>query len=79
MSSIHGHEVLHTMLGNDKGWTRSSLLKALADKYGENCLFHTCSASEMSADQLIDFLEAKGKFVETTDGFTTQASKICSH
>lgn len=79
MESVHGHEVLHTMLTNDKGWTRESLLQALAEKYGEDCRFHTCSAQDMSAEQLIDFLAARGKFVDAEGGFNTQESKICKH
>lgn len=79
MSSIHGHEVLHTMLENDKGWTRESLLDAIAKKYGKACVFHTCSTEGMNAGELIDFLKAKDKFVEADQGFNTQASKICEH
>jgi len=79
MESVHGHDVLHTMLENDKGWTRVSLLQAITEKYGESCRFHTCSAKDMSADELISFLENKGKFVEAGEVFNTQASKICHH
>jgi len=67
------------MLENDKGWTRASLLQAITEKYGDSSRFHTCSAEDMSAAQLIDFLEAKGKFVESGEVFNTQESKICNH
>jgi len=79
MKSVHGHEVLHTMLENNNGWTRPSLLQAITEKYGEDCRFHTCSAEDMTAVQLIEFLAAKGKFVEAGEVFNTQASKICNH
>lgn len=79
MESVHGHEVLHTMLENDKGWTRATLLQALTEKYGENCRFHTCSAENMTADELIHFLQTKGKFVETGEVFNTAEAKICKH
>jgi len=67
------------MLENDNGWTRPALLQAINAKYGDSCRFHTCSAEDMSAEQLIDFLEARGKFVESGEVFNTQASKICNH
>lgn len=79
MKSVHGHDVLHTMLENDKGWTRVSLLQAITEKYGDNCRFYTCSAENMSAEELINFLEAKGKFIEAGNVFNTQESKICNH
>ena len=79
MSSVHGHEVLHSMLENDQGWTRETLLQAINDKYGTDCRFHTCSAEGMTANELIDFLKAKDKFVEADQGFNTQAEKICNH
>lgn len=79
MNSVHGHDVLNMMLANDKGWTRESLLQALVEKYGENSHFHTCSAEGLTANELIDFLQSRGKFVEVEQGFNTQVSKICKH
>ncbi len=79
MASVHGHEILHSMLQNQQGWTRASLLQAIIEKYGEACRFHTCSAEDMNAEELIDFLQARGKFVEAGEVFNTDASKICGH
>ena len=77
--SVHGHEVMHFMLEKGSRFTRESLKEAVIDHFGPDTRFHTCSAHNMTAEQLIDFLAAKGKFVEDESGFNTKAEKICSH
>lgn len=77
--SIHGHDVMHFMLENGGSFTRDSLRDAVVEHFGKDARFYTCSAQGMTAEQLIDFLAAKGKFVEGKDGFNTKAEKICSH
>ena len=80
MISIHGHEVLQMMDGNN--YTESSLLNAINEKFGTEARFHTCSNSDMNAEQLIAFLKAKGKFKPalTDDSqFTVDIKKICRH
>ncbi|EHC41325.1 protein YecH, partial [Salmonella enterica subsp. enterica serovar Alachua str. R6-377] len=48
-------------------------------RFGERARFHTCSASDMTAAELVAFLAAKGKFIAVEDGFSTHESKICRH
>lgn len=78
-NSIHGHEVMHFMLENGGSFTKQSLRDAVVQHFGTDTRFYTCSAEGMTAEQLIDLLEAKGKFVATENGFNTQSDKICSH
>ncbi|WP_439835610.1 YecH family metal-binding protein [Aeromonas enteropelogenes] len=77
--SVHGHEVMEMMLELGGQFTRASLKQAMVERFGEQARFHTCSASEMDAEALIDFLAARGKFIESADGFQTHANKICNH
>lgn len=77
--SVHGHEVMHFMLEQGGSFTREGLAHAIAEHFGAETRFHTCSAQEMTAEQLIDFLAAKGKFIEDANGFNTRADKICNH
>ncbi|MGL4794740.1 MAG: YecH family metal-binding protein [Aeromonas jandaei] len=77
--SVHGHEVMEMMLEQDGQFTRASLKQAMAQRFGADARFHTCSASEMDAETLIDFLAARGKFIEAGEGFQTRADKICNH
>ena len=79
MQSIHGHEVMHRMALSGIGYTRTSLRDAIHEWFGAEARFHTCSAHDMDADALIDFLEARGKFVPVQDGFTIPEDKICNH
>lgn len=77
--SVHGHEVMHLMLELGGEFTRESLKQAIVARFGEQTRFHTCSAENMDAEQLIAFLQAKGKFVEGSQGFNTREEHICQH
>lgn len=77
--SVHGHEVMHLMLELGGEFTRESLKQAIISRFGAQTRFHTCSAEDMDAEQLIDFLQAKGKFVESAQGFNTREEHICQH
>ena len=77
--SIHGHDVMEMMLAQDGQFTRASLKQAIDARFGTDARFHTCSASEMDAEALIDFLAKRGKFIESEEGFQTRADKICQH
>lgn len=76
-NSIHGHDVLRMMAESGKPYTRASLKKEIANTFGEDVLFHTGSAFNMTADDLIDFLGAHGKLLNLEGGFTTYSDKIC--
>lgn len=77
--SIHGHEVLNMMLASGKQYTRESLEADVAAKFGAAARFHTCSAENLTAAELVEFLERRGKFTGGEAGFNTTASQICSH
>ena len=77
--SIHGHEVMVFMLEHGGSFTKRSLREAIVARFGAQARFHTCSADNMTAEQLIDLLEAKGKFVADDNGFNTRRDRICRH
>ena len=76
---IHGHEVMQMMLEEGGSYTRDSLRTAIVERFGEETRFFTCSAENMTPDELIVFLEERGKFVDAGSGFNTAADKICDH
>ena len=78
-TEIHGHEVMKMMLEADKPFDETSLEAAIIDRFGSEARFCTCSANGMTAQELIAFLAARGKFVPSGEGFSTQADKICDH
>lgn len=79
MNQVHGHEVLRMMLGSGKAYTRATLLQDIERAFGAQARFCTCSAEGMTAEQLVDFLEAKGKFVPQANGFRTSPDLMCRH
>ena len=75
----HGHEILHMMEGNTYE-NKESLIKAIIDKFGAEERFYTCSAEDLSAEELVDFLYERNKFRVTENGnFTVNTSQICDH
>ena len=78
-TQVHGHEVMQMMLEQEGAFTRESLREAIGQRFGRQARFFTCSAQDMTADQLIDFLAARGKFVPHDNGFNTAPDRICQH
>lgn len=79
MEQIHGHEVIHMMLQSGKTYTRASLLADIVATFGPEARFFACSAENLSPEGIIDFLQAKGKFVPSQEGFQTSADLMCKH
>ncbi|HFZ8993079.1 TPA: YecH family metal-binding protein [Citrobacter freundii] len=79
MESVHGHEVLEMMVESGEQYSHASLEAAIKARFGEQARFHTCFANDLTAAQLVAFLEEKGKFVARENGFSTDESQLCSH
>jgi len=79
MEQIHGHEVMQMMLQSGKLYTRASLLTDIVAKFGPASRFHTCSAENLTPEGIIDFLQAKGKFVPREGSFQTSPDLMCKH
>ena len=78
VSSIHGHEVLQMMLASGKQYTKDSLQADILARFGGEAHFHTCSAENLTAAELIEFLDGRGKFTSGENGFQTEPTKICN-
>ena len=70
---------MQMMLQSGKAYTRASLLTAIVATFGPEARFFTCSAEQLSPEGLIDFLQAKGKFVPCEEGFQTSPDLMCKH
>lgn len=78
--SIHGHEVMRMMATAPARLSRAEWERAIAERFGPGARFHTCSASNLTAGELIDFLNARGKFSPAADGgLSVDPQKICGH
>ncbi|MFC3395952.1 YecH family metal-binding protein [Brenneria rubrifaciens] len=79
MSSIHVHEVLQMMLASGESFATEQLIARIENRFGSDVRFHTCSAGNMTAAMLVQYLAVHGKFIPLESGFTTGARKICQH
>jgi len=70
---------MEMMIASGKTYTRESLEKEIVEKFGAEARFHTCSAENMTAKEIVSFLESRGKFIDTNEGFSTDPEKICDH
>ena len=78
-NKIHGHEVMQMMVESKATYSVESLKTAILNKFGAEARFYTCSAENLTADELIALLEERGKFIAQKEGFSTSADKICKH
>ena len=60
-------------------YTKDSLQAAIIGKFGAAARFHTCSAENMDASELIEFLAQHGKFADGAGGFSINSAKVCNH
>ncbi len=77
--SIHGHEIIDFVTENSNRFTRTSLVEDIHQRHGADIRFHTCSASDLTAVQLIDFLVSHDKFVESSEGLLAPTGLRCDH
>ncbi len=78
-NQTHGHDVLDLMIASGATYTRASLAAAIQEKFGPEVRYHTCSADDMTAEQLIEFLISRGKFLGDETGFTVATDRVCQH
>lgn len=79
-AQIHGHEVMKMMIQSGQNYTRDTLRTAIVETFGNDARFCTCSAENMTAEELIAFFQARGKFLPSDDaGLRPDQSKICDH
>lgn len=78
-AEVHGHEVIAMMMTSDEPFTRDSLIAMIRQKFGAETRFFTCSAQNLTAEELVAFLEERGKFVPTGNGFNVDPARLCQH
>jgi probable metal-binding protein len=77
--NVHGHDVLRLVYEAPTPPTRGELEAALNRLYGPEVRFCTCSAADLTRDELLDFLLSRGKLVERHGRLATDPSRICNH
>ena len=66
-ASVHGHQVLKLIRETDQPLNKEALLASIQTSFGEATPYHTCSASDLSAEELIELFLSKGKLVLEND------------
>lgn len=79
MNRVHGHEVLKMMMASGNVYTKTSLTEEIVNKFGANTRFYTCSADDLTAAGLVEFLDARGKLVRLGNGIQTSPDLLCQH
>ena len=79
MNEVHGHEVLKMVAASGKAYTRESLAEEIRNQFGPETRFYTCSGANLSAGELVEFLDSKGKFLHTPEGLRGSADLICQN
>ncbi len=77
--SIHGHDVMRMMVEANRSFTEKQLEEAIRTRFGAEARFHTCSASEMTAKELIGFLRSRSKFIVSDTQLSMASENICDH
>ena len=70
---------MRMMVDSGKSFTRTELVRAIEDRFGAEARFHTCAADQLTAHELVDFLEQRGKFVRSNAGLGMAPESICDH
>jgi len=78
-NSIHGHEVIKMILAQEGPLDVAALEAKVTERYGTNVVFHTCSRSGMTLDELVDFLLSRGKALQSEDGIGIVRDRVCSN
>ncbi len=74
--SFHGHEVMQLMMASGQTYTEESYTAALAERFGPDATFFSCSAEGMSPLQILAFFRDRGKVIDVEGGFKFGA---CGH
>ena len=67
------------MLDSKEPYTPESLESAIHQRFGLDARFHTCSAENMTAKELIDFLAIRNKFIGDESNLSMRRENICDH
>lgn len=77
--SIHGHAVMDRMVASGLKFSRASLVAFIEQEFGPAARYHTCSAADMTAADLVEFLASRGKFTGPPHAFALDLAHRCSH
>lgn len=79
MKKIHGGQVKQLVINSGKTYTKESLVEFIHETFGEDTRFFSCSADNLTAEELISFFENNGKLSAPHYNFAESAEHSCHH
>ena len=76
---IHGHEIIDLVSKQPDGLTIAQLTETVAKQFGSMPRFFTCSAEDMTLDELLVFLNEREKVRLLGDSVYPGKSPACKH
>lgn len=76
---VHGHEVLEMLLASPEPTPIAALRDAAGREFGADARYYTCAASDMTLDELVEFLLMRRKVTETDGGLVAHREEMCDH
>ncbi len=74
---IYAHEVIKMLMESSNPFTEEDFEKTIKERFGERVIFRTCSRMDLTPREVIAFLEEKGKFTTTPEGFLVPPDTTC--
>lgn len=78
-NEVHGHEIIDLVANNPDGLTIAQLTETVAKRFGGMPRFYTCSAKGMALDELLTFLDERGKVRLRGISVYPGPSPACNH
>ena len=76
---IHAHDVLHMVAESNDGIVLHELRAILNERYGSAVRFTNCGDARFTVDELLEFLETRGK-ISVIDGVArVNSDRVCRH
>ncbi|WP_394129474.1 YecH family protein [Shewanella maritima] len=75
--SIHGRNVINLMKTHTPQ-PREQWLALMAQEFGQDAQFHTCQASDMTAEQLFELFVGNGRLSDSAEGYTINQCGHCA-
>lgn len=76
---IHAHDVLSMVAESNDGMMLEDLRAVLQTKYGPDVRFTNCADARFTVDELLLFLESRGKIYVDDGVARVNARNVCSH
>jgi probable metal-binding protein len=70
---------MEMILTAEPPYSRADLKEAVRRRFGESARFHTCSAQDMTLDELLQFLGSRSKLFEVAGEVRTSRGRLCNH